>query len=67
MNSESASEFPADVDPPANAHFGEICDAHGAVLQPLGPATTWLATTPPPAKTNEDELLPAGSPLAENV
>ena len=60
---ERVNEFPADVDPPANAHRGEACDAQGAVLHPLGPETTWLTAIPPPAKANEVELPPAGSPV----
>ena len=51
------------VDPPAKDHWGPACDAQGAVLQPPGPPTTWDATTPPPAKTNEEALLAWPSPL----
>ena len=62
LNSASLSELPGMVDPPEKAHWDEVRDAHGAALQPSGPDTTWLATTPPPAKANDEAVLPWGSP-----
>jgi hypothetical protein len=64
LNRESVRAYPGTVDPPAKAHREEGCVAQGAVLQPLGPPTTWLTATPPAVKVKEDELLPGGSPLA---
>src|SRR5450759_3423919 len=64
LNRASVKALPGVVAPPAKAHRLEIWDAHGAVLHPPDPATTWLTLTPPPAKANEVALLPAGRPSA---
>src|SRR5665213_2340731 len=64
LNRERVKTLPAVVDPPAKAHWGESWDAHGAVLHPPVPDTSSLATTPPPAKVNDDAVLPAGMPVA---
>src|ERR1700676_2409457 len=64
LNKDRVSVLPAVVEPPANAHVGAIREAHGAMLHPLGPDTAWVATTPPPEKTNAVALDPAGSPPA---
>jgi hypothetical protein len=64
LNKERVKPYPGIVDPPAKAHRGEDCVAHGAVLQPLGPPTTWLTATPPPVKAKDDAVLPGGSPLS---
>jgi len=56
--------FPAVVDPPAKYHWDAVWDAHGAMLQPPGPDTAWSATTPPPTNTNDEAVLPPGSPTA---
>ncbi len=64
LKSASARLSPAAVEPPANAQSEEICEAHGAIDQPAGPATTWSALTPPPAKTIVEAVEPAGIPSA---
>ncbi len=64
LNRERVRTLPAAVEPPAKTHCAEVCEAHGAVLHPFGPDTTWLAVTPPPANVKVEALLPEGSPLA---
>ena len=64
LNRDRVSVLPVAVEPPANTHCEEVREAHGAVLHPFGPDTTWLAATPPPAKVKLAALLPAGSPSA---
>ncbi len=62
------SEFPAVVDPPANAHWEDTREAHGALSHPAAEPTDWVAVTPPLAKVNEVAVAvvdpPAGSTAA---
>ena len=69
LNSASLREFPGVVDPPAKAHSDANVDAHGAVLQPSGPDTAWLATTPrrrrrTTRRCSPGAVPPTGSPRA---
>ena len=67
LNSDRVSELPDVVAPPAKAHSEAIREAHGAVVHPLAPETTWLATTPPPAKVKVEAVLPVGSPAVGSM
>ena len=56
------SALPGAVVPPAKYHEGEVVEAHGEVLQPLAPDTTWFTATPPPSKANEVARSPVARP-----